>query len=177
MNSADLTQIIGNLSQSFLPVQTLVSGIAYMLGLVFFITAIRKLQKIGDMRSSSSSQEKMFVPVAYFVGGAVLVFLPSAITTMTNTAFGVGNILQYAAYTPNSIYSAMEIIIRTAGIIWFVRGAILLTQASEPGVQHGPKGLAFLAAGVFAINFENTLSMLSWVVQQLTSLAFTFRYL
>ncbi|WP_133139734.1 type IV secretion protein IcmC [Legionella genomosp. 1] len=176
MNSADLIQMIGNLSRSLFPVQSLISGLAYILGILFFMTAIAKLRKIGDYRANSSSQEKMFGPIAYIVGGAALLFLPSAVASLSNTAFGVGNILQYANYNPTNIYSSMDLVIRTAGLIWFVRGAVLLTHASEPGVQDGPKGLAFLAGGVFAMNFDNTIAFMGWIVNQLTSLALTFRY-
>jgi hypothetical protein len=39
-----------------------------------------------------------------------------------------------------------------------------LVQASEPGVQHGPKGLAFLCAGVMAVNFEGAVEILNYII-------------
>ncbi|WP_028388606.1 hypothetical protein [Legionella fairfieldensis] len=173
MNSTDLTQMIGNLSRSLFPIQHLLSGLAYLMGIVFFMIALSKLKKIGG--AGGHSQEKIFVPLAYFIGGSALLFMPSAFSALTNTAFGVGNILQYANYNPYDIYNSMGLIIQTAGVLWFIRGCVLLVHASEPGVQHGPKGLAFLCAGVLAMNFENTASFLNYVLEQLTSLTLTVK--
>lgn len=58
MNTIDLITILGNISQSLYPVQKLITGGAYILGVLFFLTAIGKLKKIGDHRAQSSSQEK-----------------------------------------------------------------------------------------------------------------------
>ncbi|WP_133126721.1 type IV secretion protein IcmC [Legionella nagasakiensis] len=169
--NVDIVEMIGNLSQSLIPVQALVSGLGYLLGLLFMITAIGKLRKIGDARARGGSHEKMFVPLAYLMGGTALIFLPSAVTALSTTAFGSGNTeWGYSDYNPYDIYSAMRVVIRVAGLIWFVRGCVLLVHASEPGVQHGPKGLTFLCAGVLAINFEGTVGVINYFINRLISL-------
>ncbi|ASQ46954.1 type IV secretion protein IcmC [Legionella clemsonensis] len=173
MNSTDLVTIIGNLSRSLFPVQHLISGGAYLLGLIFFILALTKLKKIGG--SGGRSNERIFVPIVYLIGAAALLYLPTAVSLMANTAFGTGNVLQYTSYNPYNIYSSMLLVIQTAGLIWFVRGCVLLIHASEPGVQWGPKGLVFLCAGVLAMNFQNTASMLAAIVNQLVHLSITIR--
>lgn len=170
MNNADIITMLGNLSQSLFPVQHLISGGAYIIGIVFFIVALQKLKKIGDSRVSGGGHERMMVPVAYILAGAALVFLPTAISTLSATAFGVGNILEYTRYNRFDIYSTMGMIIRTAGLIWFVRGAVLLAHASQPGVQEGPKGLVFLIAGVMAINFDNTVAMFNAMLHYVTTM-------
>jgi hypothetical protein len=170
MNGSDLVAMIGNLSRSLSSVDTLISGLGYLIGILFMITATLKLKKIGDARASSSSHEKMFVPVAYFVGGTALIFLPSMLGIVSNTTFGMGNILEYIPYNPYSIYNSMGILIQTAGLIWFVRGCVLLVHGSEPGVQEGPKGLAFVAGGILAMNFEYTLAAVNYVVSHLLDL-------
>lgn len=169
MEQNDLVLMIGNISRSLFPVQSLISGLAYLIGIGFFITAIAKLRKIGDARASSSSHEKPFIAIAFLLGGAALVFLPSAVHTLSNTAFGVGNILQYTSYSPYNIVSAMGIVVQTAGLIWFVRGCVLLVTASEPGVKHGAKGLAFLCAGVLAMNFEMTLAVANTLLEKMST--------
>lgn len=167
MNSTDLVTMVGNVSRSLFPVQHLLSGGAYLLGLIFFIVALIKLKKAGG---GGQSSEKIFVPMAYLVGAAALLYLPSAVNLLSNTAFGTGNILQYTDYNPYNIYSSMGFIIQTAGLIWFIRGCVLLIHASEPGVQWGPKGLVFLCAGVLAMNFQNTANMVSTIVTHLEQL-------
>jgi len=175
MNSTDLTEMLGNLSRSLFPVQSLLAGFAYLLGLIFFITAIQKFHAIGSASAQSPSQEKIFTPIAYIIAGAMLLFLPTAIDALSNTAFGVSNILQYTPYNPYNVQSAMEVVIRTAGLIWFIRGCVLIAHASNPGVKDGPKGLAFLCAGVLAINFENTIQVLNWIMGQTATLTMTIK--
>jgi hypothetical protein len=65
----------------------------------------------------------------------------------------------------------MEIVVQTAGLLWFVRGCVLLVYSSEPGKQQGPKGLTFIIAGIFAMNFEGTYAMLNYIMNHLLSLA------
>ncbi len=171
MNNTDLVHMIGNLSQSLFSVQYLISGFAYLLGLLFFISALLKLKKM----SGRNSHEKIFVPIAYLLGGVAMFFLPSAMGTLANTTFGTGNILEYTSYNPYDIQNSMGLVIRTAGLLWFMRGCVLLVHASEPGIQHGPKGLAFLCAGVLAMNFENTIGFLNFVMGHLEALTLSIK--
>lgn len=163
MNSIDLVTMLGNLSQSLYPLQRFISGGAYILGILFFITALTKLKTIGG----GHSQEKTFAPMMYFMFGAALLYLPTAISSLANTAFGVGNVLTYTDYNRANIFSSMGLIIRTAGLLWFVRGTVLVAHASQPGAQDGPKGLVFLVAGVLAMNFDNTIAMINSVLSHI----------
>lgn len=168
MNTPDLVTIIGNISRSLYPVQHLITGFAYLLGILFFITAISKFRKMADRRAQSSSQEKMFSPLMYLLFGAIFIYLPSALLVLSNTTFGTGNVLNYTKLEPTSIYSSIGLMIRTAGILWFIRGSVLLVQASHPGTQEGPKGLVFLIAGVLAMNFDNTVSTINKLLEYIT---------
>lgn len=169
MTSIDLVAILGNISHSLYPLQRLITGGAYVLGLLFFITAVMKLLKIGDHRAQSSSQEKMFTPLMYMLFGALLLYLPSALDLAANTAFGVGNVLTYSSYNPTNIYSSMGLMVRTAGILWFVRGCVLVAHASQPGAQDGPKGLVFILAGILSMNFDNTIAMMNYIMGNIAS--------
>ena len=158
MNTPDLITIFGNISRSLYPVQHLITGFAYLLGITFFITALSKFFKMADQRAQSSSHGRAFVPLMYLLFGAALVYLPTTLNIMANTTFGAGNVLTYAKVNPADIKSSVGLLIRTAGIVWFIRGCVMLVHASEPGTQEGPKGLAFLVAGVFAMNFDNSIA-------------------
>ncbi len=158
--------MIGNLSQSLFSIQHFVSGLAYLLGIAFFYIALTKLKKVA----AKGGQEKMFVPIAYLLGGTALLYFPSTLSVLSNTTFGSGNILQYSSYNPYNVYNSMDILIRTVGGIWFLRGCVLLVHASEPGVQHGPKGLLFLCAGILAMNFDNTVAFLTTLMARIANL-------
>ncbi|KTD23861.1 protein IcmC (DotV)-like protein [Legionella lansingensis] len=174
MSSPDLVTIIGNVSRSLFPIQYLLSGGAYVLGILLFITAIFKLKKIGESGGRRSS-ERVFVPLVYLLGAGALLYLPSAVSVLANSTFGTGNILQYSQYNPYDIYNSMGYLIQTAGLIWFIRGCVLLVHASEPGVQWGPKGLVFLCAGILAMNYQNTVNMVAAAMGWLQSVSLSIR--
>ncbi len=169
MNTSDLVSMLDRVGQSLFPVQALLTGFGYMLGIIFFIIAIRKFYVIGNSRATSGSGERMFVPTVYLMGGALLIFFPTTFKIVRNTVFGIDSPLAYAPYDPFNFYSAFGVIVQTVGILWFIRGTSLLIQSSNPGVQHGPKGLIFLVAGIMAMNFDQTINVingaLSWLEQ------------
>lgn len=160
----DLVSIFVNLSHSLAPIQKLLTGFGYLIGVAFILLSLQRFHKIGDSRATSGSQEKMFVPALYFIIGVALIFLPSSFDVLANTAFGSSNVLAYESDTGNPLMDAIDFLIKTTGVLWFIRGSVLLAQASEPGVQEGPKGLAFLVAGVFAINFDNTVQSVDFAM-------------
>lgn len=169
MSTPDLVTIIGNISQNLYPVRRLISGFAYLLGIVFFITAINKLYHIADRRSQSSSQEKMYSPLIYLLMGTFLIYLPTVFPMMANTIFGAGNVLTYTKPTVGNIYTSMGFIIRTAGLLWFVRGCVLMVNSGDPSAkQHGSKGLAFIVAGILAMNFDSTVSAINKSMSYIT---------
>jgi hypothetical protein len=163
MSSPDLIHMLGNISQSFIPVQSLMSGLGYILGLSMLISGFFRLTKIHKY-----SQERMAVPVSFILGGAMLIYLPTSVEVLSTTFFGTSNALEYTEYNPYDINSIMQVMIQTAGMIWFVRGSVLLIQSSEPREQHGMKGLVFVFAGIIALNFEMTLvaveSMVTYII-------------
>ena len=162
--NTDIIAMIGNVSRSLFSVQTLMVGLAYILGFLLMLKGMGILKEIGDRRTSGSSQESMFSPIMHFLAGAGLIFLPSMAKTMSSTVFGMGNILQYIPYNPYSIQNSLGILIQTAGVIWFIRGTILLVHGSEPGAKEGRKGLTFIVAGILAMNFQNTYGALDYMM-------------
>ena len=159
-----------NLSQSLIPFQALVSGVGYIAGIAMFFVGFEKLRAMGDYRPQSRSHEKAFVIIAYFVGGTALIYLPSAVVVLANTAFGSDSILQYASTDPYNIVDSIKVMIQTAGVIWFVRGVVLMVHASEPGVQEGRKGLFMMCAGICGIYINQTLAGIDYVFYHLFEL-------
>lgn len=153
MSTIDLTTILGNISQSLLAVESLAAGLGYMVGILFVMSGVVKLTKVHK-----HSREKASTPVVYILGGTALIYLPSTLQIFTNTVFGQTNILQYTTYSAYSVYDAIRIMVQVSGVIWFVRGIVLLVHASEPGQQHGKKGMMFVLAGIIAVNFDYTVN-------------------
>jgi len=166
MSIIDLTTILGNLAQSLLSIERLVEGLGFMLGIGFVFSGLIRLTKINKY-----SHDGPAVPLANILGGAVLIYFPSAVDVISNTFFGSSNILSYANYSRLNFYDSIGVLIQTAGVIWFVRGAVLLVHASEPGKQKGFKGFLFIIAGVLSMNFSFTVGALNAVLAYFVSTA------
>ena len=102
MTNANLISMIGNVSQSLVPVQGLIKGLGYLLGILFIVTALTKFKKIADSQGHGSSQQKTAGPIIYFFVGAMLLFLPSMMAILSSSTFGTNNVLQYIQYNPPS---------------------------------------------------------------------------
>ena len=167
--NADLITMIGNLSQSLFEVQFLVKGAGYFLGIFLVISGFMKLRKAAESRSS----ESLYIPVVFLLAGFALLFLPSMVDSMANTVFGVGNVLQYSKYNPYDVYSSVGVLIKTVGLIWFVRGCFLILHPPQQDTNYSTKGLLYLFASVLSINFDNTVYYLTWLAEKVTSLTMT----
>lgn len=165
----DWITMLGNFSRVLGPIQDLVQILAFLIGLLFCFYAVQKFYRIADYRPNSSSQEKAFVAIFYFLGGSALIYLSSALGMASATLFGAvpNNILQYTRYNPYDIYNSMGALIQTAGLIWAVRGLILMVHASEPGSQEGVKGVVFFIGGIIAMNFQETIDSMNWLLSKL----------
>lgn len=161
MNDTDYITMLGNISRSLGSVNKLLTGMSYLTGILFIMTALVKYKKLGQ---DSNSHEGRYVATVYFISGAILLFLPSMLSTASNSFFGTGNVLQYASYQPNNIYNAMLRIIQTAGLLWFIRGCTLLVSSGQSGAKLGPKGLTFIAAGIFAMNFQSSVGAVTYII-------------
>ncbi len=158
MATPDLTSILENLSRSLIPVQSLITGFGYLLGIGLVISGLKKLAEVGGQ-----SRQKISLALAYIVAGCIMVFLPTSLQVASNTFFGNSNALQYTPFSTYTLYGAVVVLIKTAGLVWFLRGIVLILHAAEPGKQDGPKGLFFLLAGIFAVNFQYTVEWIDEV--------------
>lgn len=167
----DLIQMLTHLAQSSTGIQRVVSAFAYVLGIYFIFHAIGRLKVISNARPNSPSQVKMLVPIAYILTGAMMIFLPTMVQVASNSFFGAANVsvLGYGKFNVLDLNKAMYLLINMAGVIWFVRGCVLIAHGSNPGFKHGKKGWVFLIAGILAINFKMTTQFLAYLVSQIVS--------
>lgn len=171
----ELSGMLSNLSKSLPSVQYLLGGISYLGGIAFCFAALLRFR--DNAEKSGEPDSKQVVPFAFLAAGSALLFLPSMMDALSTTLFGSNSsVLEYSGYQPYDIYGSMTILIETIGIIWFIRGCVLIAHASDPeqgqkgskGV--GPKGLMFIIAGLFGINFHSTVQMMDSVMNYLLSI-------
>lgn len=174
MNIPDYVTMLHNVSQSLIPVQIMFRGLSYVLGLVFVVTALVKLYLKSSQMGGGGSHEKSLGPFAYLLAGAFMLLLPQANQILGQTAFGVGNVLSYDPNqpSPNIIVTSILVFIKAAGVLWFIRGCVLLAHASAPGdiKDCTKKGLLFLTAGILSINAENTAMAMHGILMKLVHL-------
>lgn len=167
--------ILYNIAQNLVPVQRMVTGVAYLMGIGFAFKAIYTLKGYGESKAMMSNNASMKEPLVYFLVAAVLLYLPTAVEITLNSTFGSSSILQYAPidsansgldalFGSNSLVGeSLSIIIQTIGVIAFVRGWVLIARSASQGQQPGGtgKGLVHVFGGILAMNIVGTLEIVN----------------
>lgn len=157
------------------PIQHLVTGLAYVMGIGFAIKGLMALKALGESRTAMSSQGSFKEPLIYLLIASVFIYLPSGVDLILTTVFGSSNIMAFAPINSsndaiNTIFGAgsvlgrsLVIIIQTIGIISFVRGWILIARSASHGQQPGGtgKGLIHIFGGILALNIVLTLQIIN----------------
>ncbi len=172
----DYVNIFQNLKPSLVQVQRLITAVAYVMGVNYLIKGVMALKHAGEQRSHMSQQHSMKEPVLYLMVGAMLLYLPSAISVFLTSLFGSDDILQYNQLkSSNPLINTMLgsagvfgedmiLFVQIIGLIAFVRGWMLIAKgATQGGHQQGGmgKGLMHLVGGILAINIVQTLNVIN----------------
>jgi len=168
--------ILNNIAANLVPIHHLITGAAYVIGLLFAFKAIYTLKAYGEARSMmSSSNAGLKEPLMYLLVAGIFIYLPTGVAIMLQTTFGSSSILQYAAVnsnnkTMNTIFGSgslvgrpLTLIIQTIGLIAFVRGWILIARSASQGQPPGGtgKGLMHVFGGIMAMNIVATLEIIN----------------
>jgi intracellular multiplication protein IcmC len=169
-------EIINNIARSVAPIERMISGFAYVMGIMFAIKAISSLKQYGESRSAmSSNNANMKEPMVYLLVAAIFIYLPTGLQIILNTTFGSAdaNILAYQPVnngigstlfgSGSNIGQSLTLIIQAIGIVAFVRGWILIARSASQGQQPGGtgKGLVHVFGGILAMNIVVTLEIIN----------------
>ena len=89
--------VLTNLAHSLQPIQRLVSGAAYLMGLAFAFKALYSLKVYGEARTMMSSNTSVKEPLVYLLVAGILIYLPTGFQIMLNSTFGPNSsVLAYA---------------------------------------------------------------------------------
>ncbi len=165
------TAMLVNLAKSLIPVQNLISGAAYVIGLSFGLKALYTLKIYGEMRTMQSSSSSIKEPVFYMLIAILLIYFPTGIDLILNTSFGSSNVLAYGDSDvlsnmfagDSDLGNAVVIIFQTIGLYAFVRGWVLIARSATQGQQPGGmgKGLMHVFGGILAVNIVGTVEMIN----------------
>lgn len=160
----DLVKMIENVGKSLIQLQELITAFGYMLGILLIINGIYKL------KSTFAAHESFGAPLMLILGGASLLFLPSMLTMWSVTFFSVYSPLQYDDTAVDNLIPTMEVIIQTMGLIWFIKGTVMIAHLEEPGndeERNHLKAVIAIIAGILAANIIPTISWLTYVMDQI----------
>ncbi len=143
----------------------LVTGLAYLMGMMFAFRAVYALKLYGEARTMMSNHANMKAPAVYTFVSAVFMYLPTALGTANQTLFGSDFPLNYQSSLVNhaQLYTTGVLaFMRVIGLISFIRGWLYLASMAHQGGQHNTNGKAFthIIGGILAYNIEATIDML-----------------
>lgn len=170
-DSSTTTTVLVNLANSLLPVQNLISGAAYLVGIAFALKALYSLKVYGEAKTMQASSSSIKEPIFYLLVAGMLIYFPTAVDIIMNTSFGYTNILAYGdSEVASSMFggdsdlgNALVIIFQTIGLYAFTRGWILIARAASQGQPPGGtgKGLMHVFGGILAVNIVGTVEMIN----------------
>lgn len=164
----DSANMLINLSSNYPGIWRLITAGATLMGMGLAMRGVFYLKIYGDARTMMSSQSSLKVPVTYLLVAAVLLYLPTAFSTFTMSAFGTGQVtpISYNVAGMGGLsLQAMNAIlgfIQIVGLISFVRGWMIIVKAAQgpsQGVSMG-KGVTHIIGGILAINIVATKNVL-----------------
>lgn len=172
----DLMQMIVRL-QGYLPaLDSLATGISWVIGILLVMSAILGAGKRNDMGQQGGSWAS---PITRFLTGVAFIALPSVINLLSFSFFGsaptnASAIFQYAPQTiglfeegseTRQVITAITAVAMFIGVIAIMRGLYMLNSAAQPGTQTGwGPGIVFLIAGTLAVNFPKFLGVMEkWI--------------
>jgi intracellular multiplication protein IcmC len=167
--------ILTNIANTLAPVQSLITGVAYLIGCAFIFKAIYGMKVYGEAKTTMSSNTSLKEPVTYLLIGALLIYFPTGFSVLMQTTFGYQNVLQYAPVNSSNatldtlfgsgsaVGKPLTMIIQVIGLIAFVRGWVLIARSASQGQPPGGtgKGLMHVFGGILAINIVGTLNMIN----------------
>ncbi len=163
--------ILTNIAQSLLPVQKLITGGAYLLGILFAMKALMALKSHGETRGGGGNSSSMKEPLLYFIVAGMLIYFPTGFEVLMNTTFGYSNVLSYSDTSAmntwlggdSSLGNALTVIIQTIGLYAFVKGWMMITKSASTGQPPNGtgKGLTHVFGGILAVNIVGTIEMIN----------------
>lgn len=167
--------VLANIAQSLAPVERLLTGAMYLLGLSFAFKAIYALKAFGEQRTMYSSHADLKGPIIWLLVSGIFLYFPTAFSIFLNSTFGYSSPLAYALissgnetldslFGPNSsVGRPLALIIQVVGIIAFIRGWMLIARSASSGGQPGGtgKGMMHVFGGILAMNIVGTINIIN----------------
>ena len=170
--SFSLDTAITNLSRAFSSIEHLIVAITYIIGLTLIVRGIMMYRIFANQTFGSAQRGEIAGPMVHLMVGALLLYIPSTLTTSLTTVFGSSEIspatelLNYATLSSSAKWQKLTNVVieymLLVGLIAFVRGWVILSKMGHSGSQPGSvgKGLVHVIGGILLINIVDTVNIL-----------------
>ena len=169
-NQAD---ILTNIANNLVPIEHLMTGAAYLMGISFAFKAIHSLKQQAENKGGQSAGMKE--PLIYFLVSSVFLYFPTAFAVLMNTTFGYSSVLAYAPIgstnpTLNTLFGSgsqvgysLTLMMQVMGLFAFIKGWLMIGKSASQGQPPGgtSKGLVHVFGGILAMNIVGTLQVLN----------------
>jgi intracellular multiplication protein IcmC len=166
---------LANIANNLVPVEKMLIGGAYLMGLLFAFKALYSLKVYGEARTMMSSNTSMKEPLTYFFVSAIFIYFPTGFQIMMNSTFGYSNVLAYAPVdssnqvldtlfgADSAVGASFARIIQVVGLVAFIRGWTLIARSAAQGQPPGGTGKGFIHVfgGILAMNIVGTLQIIN----------------
>ncbi len=171
-SSFSIDTAITNLSNAFSSIEHLIVAVTYIIGLALIIRGVMMYRIFANQTFGSAQRGEIAGPMVHLVVGALLLYIPSTLTSSLTTIFGTSEVGQAGALIGYETLSSSEqwqkltnVVIQymsLIGLIAFVRGWVILSKMGHSGSQPGSigKGLVHVIGGILLINIVDTVNIL-----------------
>jgi uncharacterized membrane protein HdeD (DUF308 family) len=148
--------ILANLEKTIPNLMSMVTAIAYVMGMYFIIDGIIKLKHVGEMRTQMSHEHSMSGPIIKIAVGTLLLYLPTSVNVGMSTFWTNPNPYGYQLQDDQwaQFMNVCFLVVQFIGTIAFIRGLILLSHAGGGHGQQGAfgRGVTHVIGGILCIN-------------------------
>jgi len=155
LSSLSPQTILANIQSAVPKLTSLVTALAYVLGIFMVITGIMQLKHAGEMRTQMSHEHNLGKPLLIITIGALLIYLPSSVQVGMSTFWSNPNPYGYITQSDQwqQAINVCFAVIQFIGVVSFIRGLILLSHVGGGGHQGAfSKGITHVIGGIFCIN-------------------------
>ena len=153
------TTVLENIANQMPVLMSMVTAIAYVMGMYFIFYGILKLKQYGEMRSQMMHERHLQGSIMLIVVGSVLLYFPTSVQIGLSTFFSSPSPYAYLTQTQgttqwSSFLNDVFLVVQLFGTIAFIKGLVILSHLTGGQGQPGAfaKGITHVIGGLLCIN-------------------------
>lgn len=172
-DSSDMSNMLWNLYDSLDQVYVGLIATCYLTGIMVCFIAFLKIKKFGHVTAFMHNTSGMLKPLAQFLIGVLLIYVPSIIDVFIYTLWGYSDVQntnswaqQYAGTSWEDYIIPLVGLIQVIGLVSFMRGWFLLNKltSDQPPPGSLSRGVMHIITGILGINITGTIDVINYTL-------------